>query len=201
MKRIASITFAIVFILTAIMSTVTAENYWKMYWKPGECKVSFTPEEDALVTGILKEAKTKSEGTIQRKAADGTFGVEAQYEDFLKINSEGTPMGSDGTVFDDIGSYQWAVGLPDEQSISKEEAWKIMVKFMLDQSIATEETLVHYYPQVSYETGNDPENPVWRITPICYDYEESGLPFTAYEIAIYAYDGSVCGYRDLQSEG
>ena len=50
--------------------------------------VSFTPEEDALVTGILKEAKTKSEGTIQRKAADGTFGVEAQYEDFLKINLE-----------------------------------------------------------------------------------------------------------------
>ena len=70
-----------------------------------------------------------------------------------------------------------------------------------NQSIATEETLIHYYPQVSYETGNDPENPVWRITPICYDYEESGLPFTAYEIAIYAHDGSVCGYRDLQSEG
>ena len=46
MKRIARTTFAIVFILLVIMSTVTAENYWKMHWKPGEYMVSFTPEED-----------------------------------------------------------------------------------------------------------------------------------------------------------
>ena len=195
MKRIASITVAIVFILTAIMSTVTAENYWEMYWKPGECKVSFTPEEDALVTGILEEAKARSEGTNQRRAADESESVEAQYERFLEMNPEGTPMGSDEIVFDDIGSYQWAVGLPDEQSISRDEAWKIMVKFMLDQQIATKEILIHYYPQVAYETGNDPKNPVWRILPLCYDYQESGLPFAPYEIAIYAHDGSICGYR------
>ena len=80
---------------------VMAENFWQMYWKPGECKVSFTPEEDALIKGILEEAETKSEGTIQRKAADESESVEAQYERFLEMNPEGTPMGTDEIVFDD----------------------------------------------------------------------------------------------------
>ena len=177
------------------MPAVTAENYWQMYWKPGECNVSFTPEEDVLVTGILEEAKTKSEGTVQRRAADESESVEAQYERFLEMSPEGTPMGTDEIVFDDIGSYQWAVGLPDEQSVSRDEAWKITVKFMMDRQIASKEILIHYYPQVAYETGNDPENPVWRIIPLCYDYQESGLPFAPYEIAVYAHDGSICGYR------
>ena len=183
------------FLILVVCSVTEAENFWKMYWKPGECKVSFTPEEDALVAGILEEAKARSEGTIQRQAADESESVEAQYERFLEMNPEGIPMGSDEIVFDDIGCYQWAVGLPDEQSISRDEAWKIMVKFMLDQQIATKEILIHYYPQVAYETGNDPKNPIWRILPLCYDYQESGLPFSPYEIAIYAYDGSICGYR------
>ena len=120
-----------------VLPIATAENFWKQYWKPGECKVSFTPEEDALVTEILEEAKTKSEGTIQRRSADESESVETQYERFLDMNPEGTPMGSDEFEFDDIGFYKWAVGLPDEQSISRDEAWKIMVKFMLDQHIAT----------------------------------------------------------------
>jgi len=178
-----------------VLPIATAENFWKQYWKPGECKVSFTPEEDALVTEILEEAKTKSEGTIQRRSADESESVEAQYERFLDMNPEGTPMGSDEFEFDDIGFYKWAVGLPDEQSISRDEAWKIMVKFMLDQHIATKEILIHYYPQVAYETGNDPDNPVWRILPLCYDYQESGLPFSPYDITIYAHDGSICGYQ------
>lgn len=182
-------------LILVVCSVAEAENFWQMYWKPGECKVSFTPEDDALVTGILEEAKARSEGTIQRQAADESESVEAQYERFLEMNPEGTPMGSDEIMFDDIGYYQWAVGLPDEQSISRDEAWRIMVKFMLDQQIATKEILIHYYPQVAYETGNDPENPVWRILPLCYDYQESGLPFSPYEIAIYAHDGSICGYR------
>ena len=71
-------------ILTALLIFVAcavaeSETFWKMYWKPGECKVSFTPEEDALVMGILEESKARSEGTIQRRAADESESVEAQY--------------------------------------------------------------------------------------------------------------------------
>ena len=191
-RHVAILTMLLILV---VCSVAEAENFWQMYWKPGECKVSFTPEDDALVTGILEEAKARSEGTNQRHAADESESVEAQYERFLEMNPEGTPMGSDEIMFDDIGCYQWAVGLPDEQSISRDEAWRIMVKFMLDQQIATKEILIYYYPQVAYETGNDPENPVWRILPLCYDYQESGLPFSPYEIAIYAHDCSIGGYR------
>lgn len=140
-------------LILVVCSVAEAENFWQMYWMPGECKVSFTPEDDALVTGILEEAKARSEGTIQRQAADESESVEAQYERFLEMNPEGTPMGSDEIMFDDIDCYQWAVGLPDEQSISRDEAWRIMVKFMLDQQIATKEILIHYYPQVAYGAG------------------------------------------------
>ena len=57
-------------LILVVCSVAEAENFWQMYWKPGECKVSFTPEDDALVTGILEEAKARSEGTNQRHAAD-----------------------------------------------------------------------------------------------------------------------------------
>ena len=63
------------------------------------------------------------------------------------------------------------------------------------------ETLVHYYPQVSYETGSDPENPSWHIILACYDYEETGLPITAWAVSVYAHDGSICGYREVNGAG
>ena len=176
----------ILIVLLAILlsSVAAADNFFTMHWEPGEYKVTFSPEEDKLVDRILEEARKKSEGTIQRKAIDG---------------SDGEPMES--VTHDDIGTYYYAVGLPDEQSITKDEAWKILVKFLLDQEIAKPDILTHYYPQVAYETGNDPGNPVWRILLICYDYQESGLPFTKYEVFVYAHDGSICGYRDTDPVG
>ena len=165
----------LIVLLAILLSTVAAaDNFFTMHWEPGEYKVTFSPEEDKLVDGILEEARKKSEGTIQRKAIDGSESVENQYQRFLEMSPDGEPMES--VTHDDIGTYYYAVGLPDEQSITKDEA-------------------------VSYETGNDPENPVWRILLICYDYQESGLPFTKYEVFVYAHDGSICGYRDIDPVG
>ena len=56
-------------------------------------------------------------------------------------------------------------------------------------------------PQAAYDNGYDSENPVWKITPVCFDYEESDLPITAWEVAVYAHDGSICGYREVSGAG
>ena len=176
------------------------ETFWNMHWNPGEYAVEFTPEEDTLLTGIMEKAIRESEGTVQRIGADQES-VEAQYERFIGMFPDGKPVEYDDIDYEDIGYYKWAVGIPDDRSISRDEAWKITLKFLIDQKLATPEILVHYYPQVSYETGSDPENPSWHIIPACYDYEESGLPITAWSVAVYAHDGSICGYREVSGAG
>ena len=45
------------------------------------------------------------------------------------------------------------------------------------------------------------EDEAWKITPVCYDYEESDFPITAWEVAVYAHDGSICGYREVNGAG
>ena len=187
-------------ILLLCVLPAQAEPFWKMFWKPGEYVIEFTPEEDAEMDKIIKEAVQKSEGTITRIGADYES-VEAQYERFLSMFPDGGPVESDETVYEDIGTYKWAVGLPDDQSISRDEAWKITLKFLIDQGLAFPDTLVHYYPQVSFETGNDPENPTWHVILACYDYEESNLPISAWSVSIYAHDGSICGYREVSGAG
>ena len=177
-----------------------ADTYWKMYWKPGEYHVEITPEEDTQISGIIEESVQKSEGTLERIDADQES-VEAQYERFISFFSDGSPVEYNETEYEDIGHYRWAVGLPDDQSISRDDAWKITLQFLIDQDLATAETLAHYYPRVSYDIGFDPENPVWKITPVCYDYEETDLPITAWEVAVYAHDGSICGYREVSGAG
>ena len=187
-------------ILLLCVLPAQAEPFWKMFWKPGEYVIEFTPEEDAEMDKIIKEAVQKSEGTTTRIGADYES-VEAQYERFLSMFPDGGPVESDETVYEDIGTYKWAVGLPDDQSISRDEAWKITLKFLIDQGLAVPDTLVHYYPQVSFETGSDPENPAWHVILACYDYEETDLPITAWSVSIYAHDGSICGYREVNGAG
>ena len=199
-KRGLLVIFCLIFLLSAF--TAHADSYWKMHWKPGENIISFTPEEDAQITAIIEEANQKSEGTNIRVGADRESDVETAYNNFLTMSPDGAPMEpADDKEYEDVGRYMWAVGLPDEQSISRDEAWKNMLKYLIDHGISTPEILVHYYPLVSYETGNYNGNPVWRILLECYDYQDSGLPITAWEAAIYAHDGSVCGYRDINPVG
>ncbi|MBR3334461.1 MAG: hypothetical protein IKG23_09245 [Clostridia bacterium] len=199
-KRGLPVILCLIFLLSAFAAY--ADSYWKMHWKPGENIISFTPEEDAQITAVIEEANQKSEGTNIRVGADRESDVETAYNNFLVMSPDGSPMEpADDKEYEDVGRYMWAVGLPDEQSISRNEAWIIMLKYLLDQGISTPEILVHYYPLVSYETGNYNGNPVWRILLECYDYQDSGLPVTAWEVAIYAHDGSICGYRDINPVG
>ena len=189
-------------VLLASVSISHADTFWKMHWKPGEYVVEFTLEEETHISGIIEKAKEKSEGTNIRLGADRENDTEYAYEQFLSISPDGTPMEpTDDIEYEDIGLYYWAVGIPDDQSISKDEAWKILLKFLIDQKLSTPEDLVHYYPLVSYETGNYSGNPVWRIILECYDYAESNLPFTFCDVAVYAHDGSICGYRLIEPVG
>ena len=177
-----------------------ADTFWKMYWKPGEYHVETAPGEDTQITEIIEEAVRKSEGTPVRIDADQES-AEVQYERYISLFPDGSPVEDREVEYEDIGYYRWAVGIPDDQSVSLEEAWRITLKFLMDQNLATPEILVHYYPQATFDTGYDPENPVWKITLTCYDYEESDLPITAWQVAVYAHDGSVCGYREVSGAG
>ena len=189
-------------VLLASVSISHADTFWKMHWKPGEYVVEFTLEEETHISGIIEKAKEKSEGTNIRLGADRENDTEYAYEQFLSISPDGTPMEpTDDIEYEDIGLYYWAVGIPDDQSISKDEAWKILLKFLIDQKLSTPEDLVHYYPLISFETGNYSGNPVWRIILECYDNAESNLPFTFCDVAIYAHDGSICGYRLIEPVG
>lgn len=148
-------------VLLASVSISHADTFWKMYWKPGEYVVEFTLEEETHISGIIEKAKEKSEGTNIRLGADRENDTEYAYEQFLSISPDGTPMEpTDDIEYEDIGLYYWAVGIPDDQSISKDEAWKILLKFLIDQKLSTPEDLVHYYPLISFETGNYSGNPV-----------------------------------------
>jgi len=177
-----------------------ADTYWKLYWKPGEYTVEPAPETDMRINEIVETALQQSEGTPVRIDADRES-VEAQYERYLSLYPDGNPIEYKDVEYEDIGYYRWAVGIPDDQSVSLEEAWKITLKFLMDQKLSTPEILVHYYPQAAFDTGYDPENPVWKITLTCYDYEETDLLVTAWEVAVYAHGGSVCGYREVSGAG
>ena len=177
-----------------------ADTYWMMCRKPGEYTVEMTPEEDTQINEIIEEAILKSEGTPVRIDADQES-PEVQYERYISHFPDGSPVEYKDVEYEDIGYYRWAVGIPDDQSVSLDEAWKITLKFLMDQKLSTPEVLVHYYPQAAFDTGYDPDNPVWKITLTCYDYEESELPITAWEVAVYAHDGSICGYREVSGAG
>ena len=177
-----------------------ADTYWSMYWKPGECSVACTAEEEARITDLIEEIIRNSEGTPVRIDAEQES-VEVQYARYISLFPEGSPVEYTETEYEDIGHYRWAVGLPDERCVSREEAWRIALKFLAGQGLATPETLAHYYPQFSFDVGYDPENPVWKVTPVCFDNEESDLPVTAWEVAVYAHDGSICGYREVDGAG
>jgi len=199
MMRKTIVLFLCLAMLLSVLSA-DADIFWKMYWKPGEYSVEITPKEDTQIKEIIDEALQKSEGTPVRIDADQES-PEVQYERYIRLFPDGSPNEDEEVEYEDIGHYRWAVGLPDDQSISLDEAWRITLKFLMDQKLATPGILVHYYPQAAFDTGYDPENPVWKITLTCYDYEESDLPATAWEVAVYAHDGSVCGYREVSGVG
>ena len=162
---------------------------WDRYWKPGEKRMEDTEESRIQVNAILEKVNQASEGTLVREGADADT-VELQYELYQRMLQDGAEI--EPQLFDDIGTYTWAVGLPDEQSITQDQAWRIACQVLLEEAGISEEQLTHFYPHFSYETG-DPENPFWHLNLMPYD---AGSEISVvYEVAVYAHDGSVCGYK------
>ncbi len=162
---------------------------WDRYWKPGEKRMEDTEESRIQVNAILEKVNQASEGMLVREGADADT-VELQYELYQHMLQDGAKI--EPQLFDDIGIYTWAVGLPDEQSITQDQAWRIACQVLLEEAGISEEQLTHFYPHFSYETG-DPENPFWHLNLMPYD---AGSEISVvYEVAVYAHDGSVCGYK------
>ena len=162
---------------------------WDRYWKPGEKKMEDTEESRKQVDAILEKANQTSEGTPVRDGADADT-VELQYELYQRMLQDGSEI--EPQLFDDIGTYTWAVGLPDDQSITQKQAWYIACQVLLEEAGIHEEQLTHFYPHFSYETG-DPENPFWHLNLMPYD--AGSEVSVVYEVAVYAHDGSVSGYK------
>ena len=162
---------------------------WDRYWKPGEKRMEDTEESRIQVNAILEKVNQASEGTLVRDGADADT-VELQFELYQRMLQDGAEI--EPQLFDDIGTYTWAVGLPDEQSISQDQAWRIACQVLLEEAGISEEQLTHFYPHFSYETS-DPENPFWHLNLMPYD--AGSEVSVVYEVAVYAHDGSVCGYK------
>ena len=162
---------------------------WDQYWKPGEKILIKTEESRSRVESVLLMIDQASAGTSVREGADNDT-VELQYEAYQRMIQEGRKIKPQ--LFDDIGTYIWAVGLPDEQSISQDEARRISCQVLLEEAGISEEQMSHFYPHFTYETG-DPENPFWHITWMPFDQDADVSMI--FDVAVYAHDSSICGYR------
>ena len=111
---------------------------WDRYWKPGEKIMEDTEESRIQVNAILEKANQASEGTLVRDGADADT-VELQYELYQRMLQDGAKI--EPQLFDDIGTYTWAVGLPDEQSITQDQAWRIACQVLLEEAGISEEQL------------------------------------------------------------
>ena len=168
-------------------------NMWDKYWKPGEHFMKTNEEAERRVDGILQQVDTISAGSVIRTNAD-SFTLEQQYQSYQDMLQNG--MIVDEQLFDDMGTYIWLVGFPDEESITSNQAWRLAYQVLLEDAGVSETDLMHHYPQISYEVGN-PENPFWRFHFMPYDLDTS----IVYEVAVYAHDGSICGYKTAVSVG
>ena len=83
---------------------------WDRYWKPGEKIMADIEESRKQVSAILDKANQDSEGTPVREGADADT-VELQYELYQRLLQDGAKI--EPQLFDDIGAYTWAAGLPD----------------------------------------------------------------------------------------
>ncbi len=162
---------------------------WDLYWKPGEKVMEKTEEAQSRIESVLQKIDQDSAGTPVREGADNDT-IELQYAEYQRMLQEGAEIRE--RLFDDIGTYIWALGIPDDQSITQDEAKDISCRMLLEEAGISEEQMSHFYPHCSYETG-DPENPFWLITWMPFD--QGADVSMILDTAVYAHDGSLCGYR------
>ena len=75
-----------------------------MYWKSGDHTVEFTAEDEAQIAQLMEEAVRNSEGTLVRIDADQES-VEAQYERYISLFPDGSPVEYNEIEYEDIGHY------------------------------------------------------------------------------------------------
>lgn len=188
MKKYLAIVLTLVLILGVCM-VGHAKPLYDAYWEPGTYTLEITEEEQARFTALWEQVETLSAGTPVREANEAET-LEVQYEKYLQMGE--IPE----RYYDDVGAYIWAVGLPDEEAISQEEAYIRACMALEQQYDLQPEQLIHYWPHYAYITA-DPEHPVWQVDLICYD----GASTMSISVSLYALDGSVCGMLYRQSVG
>ena len=182
----------IILVLLSVLGTYIigqAKPLYDKYWESGAYTVEITEEDRVRLAALWEQVEMLSAGTKVREASDAET-LEVQYEKYLQMGE--IPE----RVYDDVGPYTWAAGLPDEKAISQEEAYICACKALLEQYGLAEEQLVHYWPHYAYLTS-DPEHPVWQLDFICYD----GTRTRTATVALYAHDGSICGVQYEMSNG
>ena len=182
----------IILVLLSVLGMYTigqAKPLYDKYWESGAYTVEITEEDRVRLAALWEQVEMLSAGTKVREASDAET-LEVQYEKYLQMGE--IPE----RVYDDVGPYTWAAGLPDEKAISQEEAYICACKALLEQYGLAEEQLVHYWPHYAYLTS-DPEHPVWQLDFICYD----GTRTRTATVALYAHGGSVCGIQYEMSNG
>ena len=179
-------------VLLVMMSAnvALAKNYFDKNWAVGEYPCVLTEEDETHAATLLEAALRDSEGILFRKSYDA-YSCELEYENYLSVSKDG-PLPE--RYFDDIGSYGYVIGLPDEKAIGQEQAQAIAYRVVQEQYQATDEMLTHFLPYCFYSVY-DSENPIWNVALKCYDsvYDMS------FGISIYAYDGSIWGI--VKTEG
>lgn len=191
MRKVFS--FFLILVLLLASSNAFAKNAYQNYWKPGVYSVTVMEEEKKKYDELFEKALQMSEGTSIREGFDAQS-LEGEYELYLYM-LENCPFPE--VYFDDLGTYIYACGFPDELAISQQDAFYIAYRTIQNEYKVTDDELTHFLPRYSYLTS-DPDNPVWDISFVCYD-DSITMSFT---VSIYAHDGSIRGLsKSTQSFG
>lgn len=191
MKRFLICVFICCLSINFFFTSGSAITMWDQYWGKEGYSVELTQRDLDEIEQLWKEIDVLSQGSGIRETAE-TYTLEDEYNDYLETNK--APFEQ---YYEDIGTYIWIPGLPDDQSISKYQAFCISIKALCDQYQQEPNDFIHYYPRFSYEIS-DPENPKWNILFIRYDDNNANI---SYKTQIHAYTGNIIGVQKRQSVG
>ena len=174
-------------LLCCLIGTSFAQNRWIKYWLPGKYRIELTEEEKEQYKDLYHQMDENTADSSLRQYSE-PYSFEKQYNDYLGISF--VPE----KEYDDVGRYTWALGLPDEHSISMIDAYMIACKALSEQIHLDDSVLVNCFPWFTYEVSY--EQPCWIINFLdCREGTSVPLP---YVVMIYAYDGSIGGYDIIE---
>lgn len=160
------------------------------HWNQGEYVIDLTDEEIEKYEKIFQTALEKSEGTSEKAIFDASS-YEKEYQYYLEHGPFQTRK------FDDIGELLGICGLPDDQSISQQQALYIAYRALQEQYGLSDEQLTMILPFWTFAVP-DPDNPIWVVILKEYDFSDS---FNWYSfVYVYAHDGSIWGVRGTDEE-